>query len=197
MNPLCSARHVPFVPVRVTGGAFVVHRYSYAAPNCSTSQYRRRFIPNSVFSWNKLGDTVSMVWDFLVFKSSVNARYFRDDFFNFSSFLLWVGFVGLGSSYWYGESTLSQPCNADFVKVRIIITLKRHYNAILLHHCCTTAAPLLHHCCSNAVPLLQPYSSVGHSCSSRVEVETKEQHCFMLFLSPETERNCVNFILNS
>ena len=35
----------PYVPVRVTRGALVAHRYTYAPPRCRTSQYQRTFIP--------------------------------------------------------------------------------------------------------------------------------------------------------
>ena len=34
----------PYVPVRVTRGSPVAHRYTYASPRCRTSQYRRTFI---------------------------------------------------------------------------------------------------------------------------------------------------------
>ena len=34
------------------------HRYTYATPRCRTSQYRRIFIPHSVFLWNNLADPV-------------------------------------------------------------------------------------------------------------------------------------------
>ena len=34
----------PYLPVRVTHGALVVHRYNYATPRCRTSQYRLAFI---------------------------------------------------------------------------------------------------------------------------------------------------------
>ena len=47
-NPMHShygALTVPYVPVRVTRGAVIAHRYTYAPPRCRTSQYRRTFIP--------------------------------------------------------------------------------------------------------------------------------------------------------
>ena len=48
MHPLCSALSVSYVPVRVTRGALVAHRYTYAPPRCRTSQYCKIFIPLSV-----------------------------------------------------------------------------------------------------------------------------------------------------
>ena len=54
MHPLYSALPVPYVPVRVTRGAVIAHRYTYAPPRCRTSQYRRTFIPLSVSLWNDL-----------------------------------------------------------------------------------------------------------------------------------------------
>ena len=47
MNPLYGGQPVPYVPVRVTSGSLVAHRYDYAHPGCRTLQYRRSFIPLS------------------------------------------------------------------------------------------------------------------------------------------------------
>ena len=44
MQPLFGARPVPYVPVRVTLGAWLAHWYTYAHPRCITSQQRRTFI---------------------------------------------------------------------------------------------------------------------------------------------------------
>ena len=48
MHPLNGALPGPYVPVLVTRGALVAHRYTYAPPRCRTSQYCRTFIPLSV-----------------------------------------------------------------------------------------------------------------------------------------------------
>ena len=57
-HPLCGALPVPYVPVRVTLGGLIAHRYTFAHPRCSTSQYHRTFIPLSVSLWNDLVDPV-------------------------------------------------------------------------------------------------------------------------------------------
>ena len=57
MHPL-YALPVPYVPVRVTRGAVIVHRYTFAPPRSRTSRYRRTFIPWSVSPWNDLSDPV-------------------------------------------------------------------------------------------------------------------------------------------
>ena len=44
--------------VRVTRGALIAYRYTYAPPRCRTSQYCRTFIPLSVSLWNDLVDPV-------------------------------------------------------------------------------------------------------------------------------------------
>ena len=44
------------MPARVTRGALVAHRHSFAPPRCRTSQYRRSFVPLSVSLWNDLSD---------------------------------------------------------------------------------------------------------------------------------------------
>ena len=48
MHSLNDALPGPHVPVRVTHGAVIAHRYTYAPLRCRTSQYRITFIPLSV-----------------------------------------------------------------------------------------------------------------------------------------------------
>ena len=72
-HPLCGALPVPYVPVRVTRGAMVAHRYSFASPRCRTSQYRRTFILISVSLWNDLVDPVFDGVGLEGFKSRSNA----------------------------------------------------------------------------------------------------------------------------
>ena len=48
VHPLDGALPGPYVPVRLTRGALVVHRYTYAPPRCRTLQYSRVFIPFSI-----------------------------------------------------------------------------------------------------------------------------------------------------
>ena len=49
---------VKYVPVRVTRGAAIAHRYTYALPRCRTSQYHRTYITLSVSLLNDLSDPV-------------------------------------------------------------------------------------------------------------------------------------------
>ena len=56
MHPLSGALPLPCVATRVTHGALVAHRHSFAPPRCRTSQYRRTFAPLSVSLWNDLSD---------------------------------------------------------------------------------------------------------------------------------------------
>ena len=92
-HPLCGARPVPHVPVRVTRGAVIAHRYTFAAPRCRTSLLQnlptplqnlpasepphcrtcRTFIPLSVSLWNDLVDPVFDGVGFAGFKSRSNA----------------------------------------------------------------------------------------------------------------------------
>ena len=53
VHPLNGALLGPYVPVRVTRGALVAHRYTYAPPRCRTLQYSRIFIPFSVSLWSQ------------------------------------------------------------------------------------------------------------------------------------------------
>ena len=58
MHPLSNALPLPYVPARVTPGAFVPHRHSFSPPRCRTSLYRRTFVPLSLSLWNDLSDPV-------------------------------------------------------------------------------------------------------------------------------------------
>ena len=48
MHPLNDALPGPYAPMRVTPGALVAHRYTYAPPSCRTSQCHMTFVPLSV-----------------------------------------------------------------------------------------------------------------------------------------------------
>ena len=73
MHPLYGALPVPYEPVRVTRGAVIAHRYTYAPPRCRTSQYERTFIPLAVSLWNDLSDHVFDGVGLASFKSRANA----------------------------------------------------------------------------------------------------------------------------
>ena len=72
-HPLCGTLPEPFVPVRVTRGVLIAHRYTFAPPRCRTSQYQRTFIPRSVSLWNDLVDPVFEFVGLAGFKSRSNA----------------------------------------------------------------------------------------------------------------------------
>ena len=61
MHPLSSALPLPYVPGRVTRGALVAHRHSFAPPCCRTSL------------WNDLSDPVFDGVGLVGFKSRANA----------------------------------------------------------------------------------------------------------------------------
>ena len=58
MNPLNDALLERYVPMQVTRGTLVAHRYTYAQPRRRTLQYRRDFVSLSVSLWNDLADPV-------------------------------------------------------------------------------------------------------------------------------------------
>ena len=73
MHPLNDALPRKYVPVRVTRGALVAHRYTYAPARYITSQHSRTFVLLSVSLWN---DLAGPVFDGVVlagFKSRANA----------------------------------------------------------------------------------------------------------------------------
>ena len=73
MLPLNGALPGPYVPVRVTSGALVAHRYIYAPTRCRTSQYHMTFIPLSVSLCNDLAIPVFNGVELAGFKSRADA----------------------------------------------------------------------------------------------------------------------------
>ena len=73
MHPLYGALPVLHVLVRVTRGAVIAHRYTYAPPRFRTSQYRRTLMPFSVSLWNALSDPVFDGVGLACFKGRANA----------------------------------------------------------------------------------------------------------------------------
>ena len=71
-HPLYCALLVPYVPVGVTRGAVIAHRYTYAPPRCRTSQYQRTLILLPVSLWNDLTVPVFDGVGMAGFKSRVN-----------------------------------------------------------------------------------------------------------------------------
>ena len=77
MHILHGALPVPHVPVRLTRGSVITHRYTnYAPPRRRTSHYSRTFIPLSVSLWNDLSDPVFDGVGLAGFKSRANAFLF-------------------------------------------------------------------------------------------------------------------------
>ena len=75
MHLLNGALPGPYVPVRVTRGALVAHRYTYAPPRCTTSQYSMTFIALSVSLWNDLANPVFDGVELAGFKSRANVFF--------------------------------------------------------------------------------------------------------------------------
>ena len=71
--PLNGALHGPYVPVWVTRGSLVAHRYTYAPRSCRTSQYCMTFISLSVSLWNDRANPLFDDLGLVGFKSMANA----------------------------------------------------------------------------------------------------------------------------
>ena len=69
LHPLNDELPGPYVPVRVTCGALVTYRDTYALPRCRTWQYRRTFVP----LWNDLADPAFDGVGLVGFKSRAKA----------------------------------------------------------------------------------------------------------------------------
>ena len=66
LHPLYGVLPVPYVPVRVTRGAVIEPRYTYAPPRCRTSQYSRLLFPFQCLCGTILVTPYTMVWDWQV-----------------------------------------------------------------------------------------------------------------------------------
>ena len=73
VHPLNGALPGPHLPTRVTLGALVAHRYTYAPPRCRTLRYSKTFIPFAVSLWNGLANPVFDGVGLAGFKSKANA----------------------------------------------------------------------------------------------------------------------------
>ena len=73
IHQLNDALPGPYMPVRVTCGALVAHRYTYAPLRCRTSLYLRAFVSLSGSLWNDLADPVFDGVGQAVFKCRANA----------------------------------------------------------------------------------------------------------------------------
>ena len=129
MHPLCGALSGSYVPVRVTRGAVIAHRFTYAPLRCRTSQYRRTFIPLSVSLWNDVSDPLFDGVRLAGFKSTTNAfllaccslifclLLFSLSLLSFCGLVLW----GWGLRTDRVLIALFQPCIANLFLITIII----------------------------------------------------------------------------
>ena len=107
VHPLNGALPGPYLPARVTRGALVAHRYTYAplaAEPCSTAGL---LLSSRCPSGTILLTTYSMVWGWRVSRAGPMLLYWPKQLYPyyslllslpFSSFCLYVGIVGLGYS---------------------------------------------------------------------------------------------------
>ena len=79
MHPLSGALPGPYVPVRVTRGALVTHRYTYAPPRCRTSHYSKTYFILSVSLWNDLANPVFDGMGLAGFKRRANVFFLALD----------------------------------------------------------------------------------------------------------------------
>ena len=101
MHPLNGALPLPYAPVRVTRGALVAHRHTYAPPRCRTSRYSRTFIPLSVSLRNDLLFPYSMVWDWRVSRTGSMLFYWSQMLYPYSNLLLFFPFLLFLPIGWY------------------------------------------------------------------------------------------------
>ena len=138
MHPLCGALPVPYMPVRVTRGALIAHRYTYAPHRCKTSQYRTLLFPSQYLSGTIWLTSYSAMWDWrgsragqMPFSWPSCSLLFCLQLFSLSLLLHYkVGSVGLGSSDWYGVN-LPLPalhCQSFLIIIIIITSIRSNPN---------------------------------------------------------------------
>ena len=157
-HPLCGALPVPYVPVRVTHGAFITHRYTFAPPRCRTSQYRRTFIPLSVSLWNDLVDPYLMVWDQLVSRAGPMPFCWPS-----CSLLFCLQLFSLYLLFLYGLIVWGWVLQTDgvdlFLPPGLSLPSFFNNNNTYAPPRCTAGLLLPFQCCSGSI-LLTPYSMV-------------------------------------
>ena len=121
VHPLNGALPGPYVSARVTRGALVAHRYTYAPPRCRTLQYSRTFIPFSVSLLTDLADRSCWCGTggfqekgkcfYICLSCSIPTK--SSTVFPFLFFLSISWYCGAGVFGLIGCISLSQPCTAD------------------------------------------------------------------------------------
>ena len=92
LHPLNDALPGPYVPVRVTHGAFSANRYAHEPPHWKTSHYRRTFVPLSVSLWKDLANPYLKVWDWQVSREGPMIFYWPMLLYPYYSLLLFFPF---------------------------------------------------------------------------------------------------------
>ena len=121
IHPLSGALPLPYVPARVTRGALVAHRHSFAPPRCMISQYRRTFVPLSVSLWNDLSDPVFDGVGLAGTTAEPMLSCWHNLLILLCILLFYLLLPSMGWLYGVGVFgpqphflTLSRPCTADF-----------------------------------------------------------------------------------
>ena len=102
VHPINSALPGPYVPARVTRGALVAHRYTYAPPRCRTLLYSGTYIFPSRCPFGTILLTLySMMWDWRVSRAVPILLYWPKLLYPYYSLLLFLFFLSIG---WYCEA---------------------------------------------------------------------------------------------
>ena len=121
MHPLCGALPVPYVPVLVTCGAVIAHRFTYAPPSREPRSITRFLFPCQCLCGTILVTRCSMVWDWRVSRAGPLPFYWPSYSLTFClllfslSLLSFCGSVLWGWGLWTDRVliALSQPCIAN------------------------------------------------------------------------------------
>ena len=113
MHPLYGV-----LPVRVTRGAVIALRYTYAPPHCRTSQYRMTFIPCQYLCGTILVTQYLMVYDWQVSRAGPMLFYWPSCSLTFCLLLFSLSLLSFDGLVLWGWGlridmvliALSQPC---------------------------------------------------------------------------------------
>ena len=123
-HQLCGALPVPYLPVRVTRGVLIAHRYTFAPPRCRTSHTAGLFFPSQYLSGTIWLTPYLMVWDWRVSRAGTMPFCCPSCSFSFCLQLFSLSLLFLYRLVVWGWGlrtdwvliSLSRPCIANLFK---------------------------------------------------------------------------------
>ena len=158
MHPLYDALPEPYVPIRITRGAVIAERYTYALRRCRTSQYRMTLFLCQCLCGEILVTPYSIVWDWRVSRAGSMPFYWPSCSLTFCLLLFSLFLLSFYGLVLWGKGirtdrvliALFQPCTANLLllkmiiiimhinkrNIKLLIILLRQFNFCAIHNLC-------------------------------------------------------------